>query len=262
MKYITRQEFEQICRTNIRYHRVEGKKYTRCHDSFWLLMYPGDRAISDNISAFGYWEPWDAMAMSNLLYQRPHYTFIDVGANIGYYSIMAADLGNKVHAFECNPDMIPYIEDSARINNFKIDIHPVALGDSEGTAQLSVNKEHLGGASLIEQPVEDYTITVPITTLDASMHDLDANFIIKVDVEGFERHVWWGAKELREKLDNIWFVEWFNNRWTESDQRAFLEEVSETHKLGVTTHSGHIESRTIDQIVETYFATLVFTKKS
>lgn len=263
MKYENRQQFEHICRTNVRYNRTQNKKYTRCHNSFWLLMYPNDRAISDNISAYGYWEPWDSMAMSNILEDRKDWTFIDVGANIGYYTMMAADIGvDVVHAFECNPKMIPYIRDSVNINKFKnVSIHEIGLGDKDETATLSINHVNFGGASFIKQDNEDSHVVVNVTTMDKRLAELDKPFVAKVDVEGYERQVWWGAKNLRGANDNIWFVEWFNNRWSEIDQRSFLEEVSKTHRLCWTTHKGTIEETSIDKVVQTYFATLVFIKK-
>lgn len=262
MKYENRQQFEHICRTNVRYNRTQNKKYTRCHNSFWLLMYPNDRAISDNISAYGYWEPWDSMAMSNLLEDHKDWVFIDVGANIGYYSMMAADIGVDVHAFECNPQMIPYIEDSIKINRFNnVTVHEMGLGDKEETAKLSINNVNFGGASFIQQEHEDSSVIVSVSTMDKQLPELDRPFVAKVDVEGYERNVWWGSKSLRERNDNIWFVEWFNNRWSEADQRSFLGEVSDTHRLCWTTHTGKIEDTTINKIINTYFATLVFIKK-
>lgn len=261
MKYTNREDFQQLCRNNVRYNRTRDKKFTRCHDAFWLRMYPKDRAISDNISAHGYWEPWDAMAITNTIYDKRTWTFIDVGANIGYYSMIGAEAGLEVHAFECNPNMIEYISDSAHLNRFSVKIHEVALGDEDGTATLSVNYENLGGASLITQPVVNETFEVEVTTLDKAMSDLNKDFVIKVDVEGYERNVWWGSKDLRNRLNNIWFMEWFNTRWTREEQAEFLREVESTHKLNTTTMSGFIKPATVDQILDMPFATLVFIKR-
>lgn len=262
MKYNSREEFQIICESGLKHTENQGRKFTWCHDSFWLRMYPGDRAISDNIINAGHWEAWDAMAISNVIDDKKDWTFIDVGANIGYYSMLAATAGSKVHAFECNPNLTPYIRDSAYVNQLDIEVHGVALGDKDDTATLSVNFENIGGASLMDLPSTNETHEVQVRTLDGELKDLGANFIIKVDVEGFERNVWWGAKDLRSKYDNIWFMEWFNTRWTRKLQEEFLNEVTQTHSLNVTTTKGSIEPATIESVLDTSFTTLVLKKNA
>jgi len=261
MLYESRARFEAICKDAGKVIEDDTGKYAYCNNSFWQKLHPNDVAISDNIERCFYWEPWDAMAISNMLDDHRAWTFLDIGANIGYYSMLGAAIGVETHSFECNPDMIPYIKDSAKKNNFYIDIHDVAIGDTNGLATLSISSENFGGSSLHKLEHEESSIEVQVTTLDNEAQCLNGPFIAKVDVEGYERNVWWGSKCIREKYSNIWFVEWFNSRWSEDEQRAFLEEVSQTHHLRATTYTGHIVPKSIDQIIKMGFATLVFESK-
>ena len=62
-------------------------------------------------------------------------TFIDIGANIGYYSLMAAKFGaTQVISFEPNEIVRSRFEFNSRQNNFSniIDISPLALGEKNG----------------------------------------------------------------------------------------------------------------------------------
>lgn len=56
---------------------------------------------------FGYYEEDETRAISQLV--RPGMTVLDIGANIGYYTLLMADLVGplgRVHAFEPNPTMV------------------------------------------------------------------------------------------------------------------------------------------------------------
>ncbi|MDA4132134.1 MAG: FkbM family methyltransferase, partial [Thaumarchaeota archaeon] len=70
---------------------------------------------------------------------RPGEVFIDVGANIGAYSLRAASSGMKVYSFEPNPENIKVLKRNAEINHLSIELLECGLGSVDGEAKMSPN---------------------------------------------------------------------------------------------------------------------------
>jgi FkbM family methyltransferase len=115
---------------------------------------------------------------------KPGHVFVDVGANVGAYSLRALSKGMTVYSFEPNPENIKILKRNAEINRLPAAILEFALGASEGTAKMSQN----GATSRIV----DEGIEVPVRALDSLNYPrVD---LLKVDVEGYELEVFRGAK--------------------------------------------------------------------
>jgi FkbM family methyltransferase len=129
-------------------------------------------------------------------YLRPNETMVDVGANVGLYSLLAASVeGVRVVAFE--PD--PGARDVASANivrngmSDRIDLRPHAVGSVEGMGHFTVG---LGPTNhLVAELEQGNTIrAVDIVTLDATVPGSIS--LLKVDVEGQEPAVLAGAARL------------------------------------------------------------------
>lgn len=117
--------------------------------------------------------------------------FIDIGANIGYYSLMATTLGaSKVLAFEPNETVRERFEFNIRSNNLenKITCISAALGTIEGSLPLSVDSNDLGAGTLIHNGTSNETTLVKVRRLDNVLKECSVNKIdaLKIDVEGYE----------------------------------------------------------------------------
>jgi FkbM family methyltransferase len=167
---------------------------------------------------FGTFEPHETQLASN--YLRPGMTFVDVGANVGYYTALAAmrvgGNGGRVVAFE--PSLYAFerlqgMLDANRLEHVAA-IH-AGLSDMPGKLKL-----YLGVASNNHTPTmvphENATFTdVNVTTLDAEIERLgiDKIDLIKIDVEGYEPRVLAGAQRLlRERRIRAILCE-FNEHW-------------------------------------------------
>ncbi|HXV31053.1 MAG TPA: FkbM family methyltransferase [Sinorhizobium sp.] len=124
----------------------------------------------------------------------PGDTFFDIGANIGFFSLIAARCVGKeghVYAFEPVPRNANAIVRSAELNGFDtIRVFPEAIGATTGRAELLLAR-HLGGAALASaETPPDMTghLEVDVTTLDDAIvqHGLRPPTVIKIDVEGAE----------------------------------------------------------------------------
>jgi FkbM family methyltransferase len=129
-------------------------------------------------------------------------TFVDVGANKGDFSLLAARaMGDNgvVIAIEPAPGNCEWLERSVKANGYKcIEVLPNALSDSEGEAELFL-AELSGWHSLVKSPRKQLTgsVVVKTRTLDDVIAErgLPSIDMLKVDVEGGEVAVLAGATE-------------------------------------------------------------------
>ncbi len=147
----------------------------------------------------GVYEPETTALVRRLL--RPGDTFLDVGANAGYFACLAAGLGATIHAFEPNPLMVRLLCRSRQLNSLRdaLTVVPAAASDEDGVAQLHLSPQagNTGLASLLE--VENVrggvTVTIPTVRLDTycRAHMIERVRLIKLDVEGGELRALRGA---------------------------------------------------------------------
>lgn len=121
---------------------------------------------------------------------RPGDTFVDIGANIGSYTILAAAVGASCEAFEPVPETFAWLCSNVRINGFQESVRTqqVAIGGATGTIAFTSGLDTVNHVVRDPGHEKDATITVPVTRLDDALAVRSAT-IIKVDVEGFETEV-------------------------------------------------------------------------
>ncbi|MEA2879018.1 MAG: hypothetical protein QOF14_4214 [Hyphomicrobiales bacterium] len=121
------------------------------------------------------------------------FTFVDIGANVGLYSLYLATCGDvRTLAIEPQPGILERLRFHLAANpSAKVDVLPIALSDHAGEAVLVINESDSGGTHIDKQdgrqdPGE--RITVPSKPLiavlaEAGIETVDA---LKIDVEGAE----------------------------------------------------------------------------
>ena len=129
-------------------------------------------------------------------------TVLDIGANYGAYSILAArlvGLRGNVHAFEPQLDLAVHLRRSATANRFShLTVHPVALSDRDGMAVLYGFAPDTGLASLTSPGSENSRtpVNVPIRRSENLFRELGLTSIrlVKIDTEKHEDRVLRGAE--------------------------------------------------------------------
>lgn len=126
--------------------------------------------------------------------------FLDVGANVGVYSIALAHRFASILAFEPHPIIAQILKLNVRINNFNnVKVFQYGLSDSDKEAQLSEGgTDNLGGSSIERSIGEGKQHGILLKHGDSCI-DRDAEFavsFIKIDVEGHESSVICGLASL------------------------------------------------------------------
>lgn len=164
---------------------------------------------------------------------------LDVGANIGYMSlVLAISVGpvGRVLSFEPNPSVLPLLR--ANIDHWKsleiapIEIRTVALSDREGEGRLGFPDGYGRNWGVASVEVED-GIPIQLCPLD-SLESRDVG-VMKVDVEGHEAAVFSGARNLlaRHLIRDILFEE--HNLYPARSHKILLEHGYRIFRLTRTT---------------------------
>lgn len=175
------------------------------------------RALRD-----GGWEAFEAPLPTAVLrcMQRWQGTLLDVGANTGLYSLIAAAADPKASAiaFEPVPEIFQLLEANVALNGFasRVEVDQVAISDHSGWATLHLPPPQTDGtietsASLEHDFKEEIerTFEVRASTLDDAwrLHGRPRVTVVKIDVEGSEARVLAGAALLIEACAPIVSVE-------------------------------------------------------
>jgi len=176
----------------------------RVLDMFELVVLKEDQSLTPCLVADGFWESWITSWLTRWV--RPGMTFIDVGANCGYYTMLAEKLVGQhgaVVAYEPNPVYVELLRKTREINNADFSLREIALADKVGHVTLSVPGQLHGSASIVTsfkdtQWGESNAYDVRTTTLDNELQRIvfwNAD-VVKIDAEGAEQLVWNGGQNL------------------------------------------------------------------
>jgi FkbM family methyltransferase len=125
-------------------------------------------------------------------------TFVDVGANIGTYSLALSARFETVLAFEPHPVVNKVLSLNKVINGFdNLNVQPYGLSNVDSEAKLYEPAKNVGGSSL-EHQGSGSNYTVKIKHASTAINQLKSSKVsfIKMDVEGHELMVMQGLKEL------------------------------------------------------------------
>lgn len=159
----------------------------------------------------GTFEPDETALIAELLDRVDR--FVDVGANLGYYTCLALQKGRRVMAIEPQPRNLRSLYQNLLSNGWDRDaeVMPVALAAAPGL--LTLYGASGPSASLLQNWAgysSRYHQIVPVSTLDHLLAGRfgDERLLIKIDVEGAELGVLQGAQAtLRRSLHPMWLLE-------------------------------------------------------
>ncbi len=126
--------------------------------------------------------------------------FFDIGANVGYYSILASKIVGKTGTVvACEPVIrnLAYLQRHVVLNKAdNVSILAFACSGENGTARFSFGPNNAMG-HIVEDDADEIAVLVPTVTLDKMVEELGLTpDVIKIDVEGAELDVLEGGKQI------------------------------------------------------------------
>lgn len=176
--------------------RLRGPAVVRTAFGAKMHCDPND-IVGATILHFGVWDPEITEIAKSIV--RPGDIAVDVGASVGYYSLLFSKLGAQPVAIEPVPRLAHEIEENDRLNRFNIRIETVAATGHKETVQLhQPPRANFGtGASKRGRFADSITVAAaPLLDILKGV-DLKRVSLIKIDIDGAE------APVMREIASNL-----------------------------------------------------------
>lgn len=155
----------------------------------------------------GVWEPGTTALLKKII--SPEMTVVDIGANIGYHTLTAANLvgsNGKVYAFEPEPGNFDLLNKNIHANKYdNVTTICKAVADKVGISEMIIYPTKHGAHKLmIPNNTHKITMPVEVVTLDEFFKDIKKPIdVVKIDVEGFESAVFDGMENMIKKNPDI-----------------------------------------------------------
>ncbi len=261
---ITEQKLSAIQEQQTRFNNLqiiavsESETIAKLLNGLKIYLDPRDISVAPHLALDGIWEPHITAAWMSVLEEGD--TVIDIGANFGYYGLIAAHqysrAKSKIIFLEANPDFIPYIKKSLEAN-FHLDrfqVENLAVAETEGTVILNILKGYTGSSSIypiahIDRYMHgkmrlelDKKVRVQSTSIDSYClsHDIGEVNLIKMDIEGYEDRAYQGMRQtvLRNSKISL-FVE-FTAQSYDKPQDFYRQMLKDFGNVYLLTEEGHI----------------------
>jgi FkbM family methyltransferase len=180
----------------------EGVILSRVLGLHKMLLRASDRGFSRHVMLDGYWESWLTIFCARTL--QPGMVVFDVGANLGYYTLLFADrVGptGKVVAIEPNPMTFELLAETISLNGFDHNVTLVqaaATDAAQDTLELFVPLGEPKNATVAFEGgarAAELRVKVPCVSIDQLSAGLTQVDFLKIDVEGAEASVLRGMTE-------------------------------------------------------------------
>ena len=178
-----------------------------------LYPTPSDVYVSGFIRNFGSWELDLNKAIMGALNFYQNAAFLDIGANIGMHSLVAARRGKRVFAVEPNVDTVKRLHKSINLNRLHENFTLITNGISDVRENLTllIDETNRGRSSIVlnagagRQPIKTVLFDDLLEVIDVPQ------VVIKIDIEGAEARAFRFSKEFFLKVNvKVIFMEWVN----------------------------------------------------
>jgi len=179
--------------------------HTATADGSTFHLHDGDNYLTQLIVANGEYEPTETRLMKQIL--KPGDVFIDVGANIGWYSVHAAKIvgpNGKVVAFEPEPNNLALLHRNVQVNGLSnVIVDSRALSKEAGSFKLYLEKNNLGMHSLVVEHDGKQYIDVQTMRFDDYWKNQGEIKLVKIDTEGAEGMILEGMRDTLKSQKNL-----------------------------------------------------------
>jgi FkbM family methyltransferase len=253
-----------------------GRILTKTLYGTLLYVDANDRLIAPHLLLDRAFEPEVSLLLQQTV--QPGDTFVDVGANIGYYACtLARKVGpnGRVFAYEANPEVFNSLRDNIIINNVLAwtQCRNIGVWDNRGVLDLHRRNRDHGNTSIIRLSKETLeavgdtsdTFQIECDTLDSLLADYDGPIaVVKIDVEGAEAAVLRGMRGLVTRNPQIRIVlEWalWTIRGVGGTPEGMWELIrSMGFEVFKITSAGGVQKTDLSELVATEFCYLLLSR--
>lgn len=218
-----------------------------------------DLSVTPHLALDHIWEPNITKAWISLV--KPEDTVMDLGANFGYYGLLAAaktdKKNSKIIFFEANKRLIPYIHKTLKLNWYHEQsvVENFAVSDRKETVTLNVLKDYIGSSTLqaldklesymhgkMELKIEE-TLKVQSVTIDeyCKRHDIDKVDLIKMDIEGFEEKAYKGMHEIIKASPTLTLFVEFTKESYENAEQFYNQMLNDFGAVYIISENGELK---------------------
>ena len=240
---------------------------TRFNDFFWLNE---NKYLDKSIIENGIFEKYSTQIINQLVKKGDF--VLDIGANIGYYSVLFSKLVGEtgvVFCFEPTEHYSSVLEMNLEANNIQnAEVFKVGLSNKRQKLEIQI-----GNSSATLHPIENQAIIkeelIMLTTLDDFMlqHKLQKIDLVKIDIDGHEPLFFEGAQKTLDKFNPIVLLEVNHLNYIEAGFSAwdFYDFLKQNHYI-IYSEDGLIEFKTKEAFLRkcgnfAYSANIIISRK-
>jgi FkbM family methyltransferase len=263
-KYNSRRELEEDSRQHVA-NAYLGNRRSLCRvlASYKFFVPTGDQSVAPHLIMEGFWEAWITLAVIRTCRDRQGAVAVNVGANLGYYSVLLADCvgpEGRLIGFEPQPALAAIASDNLRINGMHWGvIANMAAGDgSTSSVYLNTVDDLMGSAFVSSEPGgATEVLSVPCVAVDDRTERCD---ILLVDAEGYEPQVLRGAERALSRSDDpLVFIEYSPGSY--ADPQGFFNEMASKWTVSRVDFSGGHSTVSFSDLDTAQWSTLMLRRK-
>ena len=183
--------------------------------NFWYQS--NDRVIGQRI-ALDKFEKYETALMESQINKDG--VFVDVGANIGYYTLLMAKICKKVYAIEPDAECFEILKKNIEENKLKnVMLLNIAASNKKEKKYLVKDKNNQGNSRIDDKNGE----IVLMDTLDNILKNEQKISLIKIDTQGWEAQVIEGAKKILKRDEPTLFLEYTPSEYMNNKMINFLK---------------------------------------
>jgi FkbM family methyltransferase len=213
-----------------RYYKVVYRSgYVVKHLGSKLFFLNVRHALDQHLLVYGYYEPGQQKYLLENIQKMSADMFLDIGANFGYYSVLAGDQGivSKIISFEADKRNIGQLSTNIWLNGLsdKTTVVAKAISDTSGTISFAPAPENSTGVSRVTDKGD--ALQIECISIDDYLDCTGQKIAVKMDVEGHELSAIAGMKNLLKNNEIFLQIESFAENFT--PLKADLERLNYSH---------------------------------
>ena len=239
------------------FNSSENKQVSPLGLPFTVALNPKNGFIDQHIFTTGNYEPDILKVMAE--YLKNGDTFVDIGGNIGWHSLVAASIvgpTGHIHTFEPLKNLRDQFSESLNLSGFagRVTVYPFGCSDKVEVAHLHLNPINIGGSSIFDERHTE-TININLITADSALEKTPEVNLIKIDTEGYELEVLRGLKQTLLNKRPVLIIEYSPSFWSsDRPERSseFFEILVSNNYICLDLENGHSKINDPDAWIQSF----------